>query len=401
VADSTLIRSGARAFTQEYLSKRVVSTLASMLPLIYFLLGRDGNKKGFENIGVPSTGSLITGLQSNRPREEEIFGSEAYMPFQHSTLSAQGDGKAMGMRDTLPTITGATANSQDQHFKRPRYAWFERADPILVYNKPMRRAKRLARSNAEREQRVQSLIQLATDDTLIVHLQALCYELYGLRSTYTVGQGATGTGPTDQDAEVWDHLLSLRNFAQTDNVCGGVDRSVSGNEFHQGKLVTDHRAPNLEDLINEANYTLGCADIGQGVTLMLCGPSLFPTFVSQVQGRGGVVTYGGLPEMGEFGYKRPILRFNNTWVTYDPNIPDKARVHPLTAATKFAKNAVSCLNLDTWTVAFDPEAKFTVDKPFNLAQTDGGKDAMKSQIRTELIVCNEAPKANVWFDDVG
>jgi hypothetical protein len=88
------------------------------------------------------------------------------------------------------------------------------------------------------------------------------------------------------------------------------------------------------------------------------------------------------------------------YVICDFTCPDKATIDPRTGSV-FTKNAVLGFNPDTFTFAFEPERKFTVDEPFDLTKTDGGKDALKSQMRTEMLGMCEAPRGNMYWEDVG
>jgi len=227
------------------------------------------------------------------------------------------------------------------------------------------------------------LFRVATEQALTTHLQWWNEQLWS----------AANTGPSNCDAVVWDNIHSVSDVCDTDNVYGGIDRTVGGNTYWQGNRVTAHRAACLEDIVNEGNFTKGMQKKGLGLTLAICGADLFPIFAAEAKAKGGTVMLDGLPDMAEFGMKRPIIRFNNTFVIYDPQCPCKVNSD--------SKNVVAGFNLDTWTVAFHPEAKFTVDEPFDLSKTDAGKDAIKSQIRTELILACEAPSLNCWWEDVG
>jgi len=296
-----------------------------------------------------------------------------------------------------PVVNALSSGTRhDLHFKRPSFGKTEYATPYKVSKKAMRWQKNLLNglSRSEKEAALSSLLQSSIDEARVPHLTRIARELIGIQ---TIGD----MGPSDQSATVWDHQLSLAASCHASNVYGEVDRSMAENDWWRGNRVTDHRAANVLDLFNEGNYTLGCSDIGLPIQLGFCGPSLFPQFVSQALANGGKIVYTEKqPEFGMFGIKRQIVQVNDMFVIYDPQIPDKKRIDPRTG-TYFPTNAFMAVNPDTITVAFDPEAKFTVDEPFDQTKIEGGQNAFTGQIRTEIVVCNEAPKGSVYWEDVG
>ncbi len=291
-------------------------------------------------------------------------------------------------------LVNSTGNSFDQHFTRPFTKWVERVDPILVYKKPQRRVKNLmaGASKGDKEAVIAELYKTAIDEARAVHLGWWAKSDWGITTN-------SDTGPSSQTAEVWDNVQSVPAACHTTNTYAGVDRSESDKAWWRGNRTTAHRAAVLEDLFNEANYTNQCAAIGMGVKVLLVGPSLFPTFMAQAR-NAGTIHYNGMQEWAAFGVRQPIVQFNDMFVICDFTCPDKALTDPRTGSA-FTKNAALGLNPDTYTFAFSPEAKFSVDEPFDLTKTENGKDALKSQIRTERLGVCEAPKGNMYWEDVG
>jgi hypothetical protein len=383
MANSASVRTNLQTLMQDHLSSKVVSLLVNIMPWMYFLLGREGNKTGFYSIGRPKSGTIVAGTQMTKARREEIANSGQYMPIIQTTLPSQSDGKVMGMTDTMPTRSNWTTNNPGNYFTRPFFKWVERCDPILVPKKQIRRTKNAAGNEQKASAAVGDLFRAETESVLSTHLQWWNQQFWD----------PTNTGPSNVNADVWDNVYSIASMCDTANNYGGVDRSLSVNSWYQGNRPTSHRPAVLEDLVNEFLYTFKSAAKGVGCQLMICGFDLFPIFKAEAKAKGGVITYNDLPEIGEFGFKREVVRFNNTYVVMDPQCPSKTRGD--------SKNVVAGINLDTMTVAINAEANFTVDEPSDLSKTDGGKDAIKSQIRTEMIVGCEAPSLNSWWEDVG
>ncbi len=385
MADSAKIRKGLSGLMQDHLSSKVVSLLFNTMPLIYFLLAKDGQKKnnlaggttdGFYGLGRPATGSLFSGIPISRPRRETILNSDKYMPIVQVSAPAASDGKVMGMYDTVPTMSNWNTAGVTTQFTRPFFKWCEYADPILVANKDIRRTESAAPNEKSANAAIGDLFKVQTEGVLSTHLQRWNQLLWG-----TTGTGA----PSNVDADTWDNIYSIKSALKTDNVYAGVDRSVSTNSWWRGNYDTTARPAVLQDIINDAAYTKGMAKKGAGAELVICSMTSFPIFAAEAVAKGGQVVYNGLPEMGEFGFRRPIIRFNNTYCVFDPECP----------ATELA-----VLNLATWTVAISPKANFTVSKPFDLSQTEGGKDARQSMLRTELIVACEAPSLNAYYTSI-
>lgn len=386
MANGAKVRTGLATLMQDHLSSKVVNLMSNAMPLVYFLLAKDGQKSGqagFYGLGRYASGYLISGVPVGKVRREEILNSDTYMPIVQTYLPVAGDGKVLGMYDTMPTRTSWDTKSPGTYFTRPYFKWIERVDPIMVPKKELRRTKNAAGNEKLASAAVGDLFKVETEAVLTTHLQWWNSKLWD----------PTNTGPSNTDAAVWDSPNSIASALKADNVYGGVDRSISGNSWYRGNYVTAHRAASLEDLVNEANFTFKCAAKGFGIELLIVGADLMPVFMAEARAKGGQIMYDGLPNMGEVGFKRPIVRFNNTYVVYDPQCPCKANGDD--------KNAVAGLNLATWTLALSRNANFTIDEPFDLSKTDGGKDAIKSQIRTELMLACEAPSLNAWWEDVG
>lgn len=402
MANGAKYRSGLATLMQDHLSDKVVNTLVNIMPLVYIMLARDGNKQGnitggnttgMYGLGRFASGKIISGVPFSKPRREEILNSDTYEPIVQTLLPPASDGKVMGLRDTMPRRTNWTTVSPGQYFNRPYFKWVERADPLSVPKKELRRTKRKAKNEASASLAVGDLMKVETESVLSTHLQWWNQHMWGTDQT------ANGY-PSNQDADTWDDIFSIRNALRSDNEYGGVDRMIAANAYWRGGggsgIVSAHMNPVLEDLINYANYQVGLFKKGVGVNLMLCGPSLFPVFAAEAKAKGGEVMLRGLPEMQEVGYEKPVIRFNNTYVLADPECPDK-----LYPGSIYSQNAVAALNVDTWTFAISPDANFTVDDPFDQSRIPGNDDAITSNIRTEMIQACEAPGFNVWFDNVG
>lgn len=418
MANGAAIRSGLANLMQDHLSTKIVNTILNIMPLAYALTARDGNKSGGINkeagstgiygLGRYGTGSILSGLPLSKPRREEILSSDKYMPIIQKLLPAASDGKVMGQRDSLPKRSGWDVNYPAQYVTRPYFKWVERADPIEVPKKDIRRTKtKYGKDGQGASLAIGDMFKFESESVLSTHMQWWNQHFWGTDTTATGTTDPTAHGPSNVDAEVWDDLYSLGASCKDSNVYAGLDRGVTANAFWKGSYVTTAKPAVLEDIINFVNYQLpngGLAKKGNGVNLILCGASLFPQFWSEAKAKGQACYSAGdgLPEMAEVGFKRAAIRFNNTIVLYDPECPDKLHANNGgTPGSVYSTNHLACLNLDTFTLAFHPDANFTVDEVFDQSRVKGGDDSLTSNIRTENIFGIEAPSMNAYLTNVG
>lgn len=404
MADSTSVRSNLAGLMQDHLSSKVVSLVCNIMPLVAMIIRKDGRKRGnidmagketgIYGLGRPGTGAFLSGVPTSQVRREQMINSDKYMPIIETSLPVATNGKVMGQRDTLPTVASADTLTPQSRFKRPFFKWTEIVDPVKVYRKDIRRTKSAAPNEQYANVAVGDLFRAQVDATLTTHLQRWNQKFWG--TDQTIGTVPSSQAPSDQDAEVYDNIPSIANALSASTLYGGLDRSLAANAFYRGNTVTAHKAPVLSDLVNYANYQLGCAKKGVGINLLLTGATNFPIFCDEARQKGGQVMYDGLPDLAQYGVKNPVARFNNTFVMFDPECPDV-----LHDSGAYTKNVVLGVNLDTFTLIVSDDANFKIDETFNQSQVDGGDDAITTNIRTELILACEAPSMNVWFEDVG
>jgi hypothetical protein len=390
MADSSQVVSGLSALTEENWSSTIVDTLFDAMPFLQLAIGKNGGKNAFNGLGVPNSGLLVSGMKGALMKKKEILAGTAYMPNIHHLLPAEGDGKVMGMRDNTPVREDWANQSPAKRFKRPVFKWTELMDPCKVPAKDMRRTARNAAGERNGWQAIGDLMNVERNDVLGVHMRRWDQLFHG---SYTGASGASTTGaPTDETAEVWDAPHSIYNALRTDNTYGGVDRTVSANAFWQGNNVTAATAFNPRDMIRAANYTTGSTELAKkggygGIDCILCNGTLFSIALSQADALKGTIVLANtpIPDFGQFGFKRDMIRIDNTWIVYDPTMP----------AGKAAG-----LNLKTWTVAIHPDANFKQSSPEYQGKIEGGDDAYTWNLRTELMIVCEAPSLNVWWNSV-
>jgi hypothetical protein len=127
------------------------------------------------------------------------------------------------------------------------------------------------------------------------------------------------------------------------------------------------------------------------------GNVLFPIFKAQAE-KNNMKVYSGdeIPGLPVFGQKQEAIKLNNnTLIINDHNCPAKG----IDSATK---NVMVCLDPEDLVLSFFPGSAFNVDAFVDESKLGRAKrEAMSSEIRTELGAWWPNPKSLVWFEDVG
>jgi hypothetical protein len=273
----------------------------------------------------------------------------------------------------MPTVSNATTDSQDQILGTAKFNWVRKTTPIIVWNESLFRAMETGVSGAKGKA-VANVLETAADAALNKHIDAWATAFW------------TGT-PASQSSDPWSDVSGLTDaLGSTTNTYGNVDRSVAANAQWVPQLVTSARSAILSEIIDEANLTLNCGIVGRGVDVILTTPALYRQFKAEARAKGQTVMVNGMPEMGEYGFKQECLRFDNSYVMFDPLCP---------------AGYVACLNLETWKVILGSKQNFSVGKFVNLPDySEGAKDAHQAIIDTRMIVSCDNPKVNCLFTNV-
>jgi hypothetical protein len=253
-----------------------------------------------------------------------------------------------------------------------KFNWARKTSPIIVWNESLFRA--MSGPASEKGKAVANVLENAADFALAKHIDVWAQAFW------------TGA-PASQTSDPWSTVAGVTEaLGSITNTYGNVDRGVAANAQWVPQLVTDARAANLANLVDEANLTLNCGIVGDGVNVILTTPALYRTFKAEVRAKGQTVMVNGMPEMGEYGFKQEVLKFDNTYVMYDPLCPT---------------GYVAGLNLETWKVILGSKQNFSVGKFINLPDyAEGAKDAHQAIIDTRMILCCENPKVNCLWTSV-
>jgi hypothetical protein len=390
MADNASVRTGLDTLIAENWSSTVMDNLFDITPAFAAFITRNGqSKKSVEGLGVPDSGLVLTGVKSAKPRKKEILSSLIYQPMIHHLLPTKADGKVMGLYDNMPTRSDWENTGPERRFKRPSVKWCEIADPCKVSNEIIRHTKRTSAGERNGWEAIGDLFKVENSDVLGQHMHRWSEMLWGTAGAEDA-QGLSATGaPSNEDDDKWDALYSFKNACKADNTYCGVDRSLSGGSYFRGNYITTATSPVFRDMIRDANYgTPALAKKNKGLDAIFVGSTLFQYALAEVDNKvGGQIIRAGeaIPEFGQFGWKRDIVKIDNTHIIFDPGCP---------------ANEAFGVNFKTWTLAIHPDANFKQSTPTDQSNTEGGDDAHTWTLRTKLLLVCEDPSGNVYWTNV-
>jgi hypothetical protein len=275
MADSTQVRTELQIFLQRKVSKRVRSTLFSVMPTLDFLFGLNGQKMASEGLGRPQAGNLAIGriTGASRPQQEKLFAAREYLVTQATSAPSEGDAKVMGDYDNDPTVpnwdvsASSGGNKPLSRFKQARFKMCRLKMPWKVPHSEVRTAQ----SNATTEGQAAEAVGSVYDAEVKPREAALCKRFNNM--LFATG-GETGY-PSDEDAVTWSSLHSLQSaIGSLTNTYGGIDRSVTGNSWWKPNVYSTAWTGTFYDAIDYANYEWGLLDKGLSIDFILVGKDL-------------------------------------------------------------------------------------------------------------------------------
>lgn len=362
-----------------------------IMPTVAFLIGQDGDKEGPQGIGRPRSGGILAGAgRVNSPNKESVLNTATYRPFVTAGYPSTSLNKVVGQHDTVPLQTNADTDTTPSYFRRPFFRYTEIDTPLFVWNKDIELTKSSTRGeNPDVRKAIGKLVTTEVTQKLKTHIA-------GWNSMFWTAASA----PSDADnQDGWDSQYSFAAACKEDNVYGGIDRALSANSYFRGNYISTTQPASAMHLVEYVRYneTRGTFRKGNWPMLYVVGPRLWTQFRAEARAKGAgvIVTSDTIPMMGQFGHKKTdVIKIDDSnFFILDPSCPTNS----VAGATT---NACLAITPSTWTVAIRPSKNFTPDEWFDLSKTEGGKDALKSQIRTELLLACEAPSLNFYFTDV-
>lgn len=368
------------------MSSTAIDVTYSIQPTVGMLINmnQSGVKTGFQGIGRPdSKGVLVGAGAAGSPNKETVLNTTTYRPFEITGYPSTSINTVIGETGNVPLMPNSDTDTTQSYAARPFFKYTELATPLLVWKKAIAETKSSTRGeNPDVRKAVGNLFTMETTQKTKTHAT-------GWNDMFWTANNA----PANVDARYWSSQYAFEEALDSSNSYAGVDRSLAANAYFRAQRVSANQPASLLHLANFCRFdsTYGIYRYGNnGPMLFVAGLTLFNQFLNEARakGAGTMITTDTIPGMPKYGFQQISVIKIDDWAycICDPSVP---------------ASTVMALTVKTWTVAIRPEKNFTTDEWFDLTQTEGGKDAYKSQIRTELMLACEAPRLNFWFESVG
>ena len=364
-----------------------------IMPTIAWLLAMNqlGVKKGFQGIGRPESKGVLVGAGAvGAPNKETVLNTTTYRPAEITGYPSPTINTVIGEYGTMPLQPNADTDTTESYVQRPFFKYTELATPLFVWKNSIDQTKSSTRGeNPDVRKAVGSLFTMETTQKAKTHAE-------GWNNMFWTD----GNAPSNVDSRFWSSQYAFEEALDDDNTYAGVNRALAANAYFRAQRVTALQPASLIHLTNFSRFdtTYGIHKWGlRGKMLYVVGLELFSRFLNEARakGAGTMITGDKIPGMPQHGFQdSTVIKVDDmTYCICDPSVPTNG----VNGATK---NVVLGLTVPTWTVAIRPGKNWTTDPWFDLTQLEGGKDAFKSQVRTQLMVACEAPRLNFWFEDV-
>lgn len=393
MANSDSVQTGLKVIVQDNIGDQAVSVLFKRQVRLYLQIRKDGDKEGIKGLGRPRVdgkgGVFVAGQLLDSVMKESVLNAVEFKPPIVYSLAQDYTKIITGIHDTDPEVEDWGDASIENHIIRPTFRWVKMATPMSV-SEDLVTQTRSAVAGRER-----NLVRASINN------------LFTAESTRRLGQhcdnwnnqlvSSTGA-PTNVDATYWDKLYGdAVTFDATSNYAG-IDRSVAGNEWFQGNLITTATAFNLQDMMDVARRKIpgmqdadgrdhGLNDYGLNVDVFVMGNALFSKAIAEANARkGSVVHMNGFPDYPVFGYKKQIVVLDDGTVCV--NEPQYPAGH------------VAGISLDTMFDATHPEYNFKVSDWEKPRKGRGEARKITAQLETWKMSGCIWPKGNVYWNAV-
>lgn len=363
------------SISQEAVDGRVNENFFEVNPWLSLVTGR--NMSGTDR-GRPGTRDLLGGL---RPRSAAERRSVLGSPKKQITVMSSkfGGGAGVGYRGTAPNVTTMDITGALE------IPWTLHIQPVKVSKDDVQAGMG--------DHQIVDIMQRAVDQGVS--------ELEDLVGTSTISGN-----PASQTAKQLTEYVSIIATLDIDLNAAYLNSSsrVTTDTFLLPALYHDSATLNFDwSLIDDVNKggggdnfnpNGGAATLGTGVDLVLCNPTLFyDSILPKARADGHqIISSDGMQELGLVGFRRPVVRYMTSLITYDPHFP-------ATGKDGSSKSYLACLTLKTWEFESHPEATFSIgawsDLQPNTRERAFGADL---ELKARLI-CNK-PSANGLYGNV-
>ena len=361
-------RDGLDAHVRDNIIKRVHSSFTLFNPIFYFL--GLATPDGRNNLGRPGTNAVFGGMLNTQAQMKTQLGSVSR--HVRYVKAEPDDGSYMAFGGSTPTASGFA----EDNFGTAEMRWTEIREPMKL------RVHTLQMASGE------LAVQSVVDDSMNP-----IWERFVKRVNAGLWSGSLTQA--QQNKTLWeDGFLGVTHQLTTNNFLGRVDRSVETalnplniaaatqlpstlidldiiSKVHTG--FTDELSADIVGLTGKASNSVG-------PTCWITTPSLWQALRQQSEGDYQIYE-NGIPDSGLSGFKWPIIKRDNSYITYDPNCPS---------------GEMYGLNLDTWVVEIQSGMNFTWSGFTRKDRTEEGGGAYEwGNFEVQMRLTCEEPWNNV------
>lgn len=137
----------------------------------------------------------------------------------------------------------------------------------------------------------------------------------------------------------------------------------------------------------------GASTLGNGVDLVLSNETLFYDSIlpkARADGHQIITSADDQHEVGIVGFNRPVVKYMNTLITFDPSCP----------AGTTGKSALACLTLGSWTWQVHPDSAWKIGPWVDLQNVGTRERALAADIELKARLVCEQPWLQGYYDDV-
>lgn len=337
-----------RAHVQDMIADRVNSQFISALPMLHFLGATNAEAMG--KFGQPETGMIFGNPDLGQANFEQQYGSIQHrIKFQRRE---RNDTTGVELNGSTPVASGFS----DLDFIEGGPNWTKITTPVRIGKGTLDRVRSDNDAKAAMERSFAPRIN--------EHLQKHDVQLL----TDTMSQA-------DQSSDQWTKFQGVAHVTTADNYLYGIDRT--SNTFLNPTVINASTDANVSvatelelfDYINIDNGLSFRCEYGQGANLQITTGSLFRALKAQAEGRYQLyAAEESIPEFGFGGFKYPIIKYGQNYITYHPNVPS---------------GTAYFLNMKYWVYEVHEKYNFIVEDVIDNAQaTEGGGDYFRTKIVT-------------------
>lgn len=360
------------AISQEAVDGRVNESFFEQNVWLSLLTGRSMTTK---ERGRPGTKDLLGSLRPKSAAERKsLLGSNKA---QVTVMSAKfGGGKGIGYRENPGNVTTLDTTAALE------IPWTKHIQPIKVTHDDV--------DAAMGEFQIVEVMQRAVNQGMS--------ELEEL-----VGVSLVSGNPASQIAKQLSEYISIIATLDVDvtSTYANSDNRITTDTFLLPALYHDSAVKNFDwALIDDINVGLngdnnnpngGAATLGTGIDMVLTNANLFyKVIIPKARSDGHqLINATEMHELGLVGFKRPVVRYMNTLITFDPNFPALAK-------NGTAKSYLAGLTMDSWEFQTHPSHAFSISKWTDLQPTTR-ESAFQADISLKgRLICNNIARNGLF-----